>query len=950
MRPQPALARLLILAIVLSLLPSMRVQIAIGQDGEESADAEPEEGLRFRLSEGSEKIEPPKPNVVSQASALSETDTQNLLARLPSIKPEPSDVQGFKLREGSVPPPRAGATIRAAFSSPAPDAPQPPSKTTSPLEVLRFAPEGEVPLAPALSVTFSQPMIAIASQEEAGADVPVTLTPQPKGKWRWLGTQTLTFQPDMEGARLPMATNYTVNIPAGTRSALGNPLPGARTFNFATPPPTIKSSYPSGTSQEPDALIFLEFDQRIDAARVLEGVRLQPAVSGISLRLVTPEEIAANSSIKGLVKGSQDGRWIAFRAVASNGSTKNALPSDTDIKVIIPRGTPSAEGPRVTLNEQSITFRTYGALRVTDSQCGYEKRCAPFDPMYITFSNHLDMEDIPSSKVTITPPIPDAQFMASGDSLKIEGVKRSNTTYTVTLDRSLKDRFGQTLTGNNQLTFKVTTADPRLFGTDEAFIVLDQVVRGTFSVYSVNYRQLKVRLYKVTPEDWGDFRSYQFAFRSQRETPAPPGTLVFEKVIGLTSKPDELSETAIDLSPALTHGFGQVFVLVEPVEDKNVPARVYSYTRDRGVIAWVQATDIGLDAFVDKRGFVAWANSLKDGSPLAGVEMTLLPDDLAGRTEADGLVRLAFNAAPDTSGLRAALLVARRGDDVAILPQSYHSVYYSQNESSSWRRANSGEALSWYVFDDRKLYRPGEEVNIKGWIRKVDLTPTGDTELFAAAGETINYILKDSQGNEITKGSAKLNALAGFNLMLQLPGTMNLGGSIVEFKLEEDGGTYSHHFQVQEFRRPEFEIAVQASEAPHFIGSSATASMTATYYTGGALANTEVNWTVISSPTNYTPPNRGDYTFGKFYSWWLGESEDGESKTKTFTGKTGAEGRHALRMDFDGVTPPRASSVTAEARVQDVNRQTLAAATTLLVHPADVYVGLKSARTFVQKG
>ena len=42
--------------------------------------------------------------------------------------------------------------------------------------------------------------------------------------------------------------------------------------------------------------------------------------------------------------------------------------------------------------------------------------------------------------------------------------------------------------------------------------------------------------------------------------------------------------------------------------------------------------------------------------------------------------------------------------------------------------------------------------------------------------------------------------------------------------------------------------------------------------------------------------------------------------------------------------------VTAQATVTDVNRQAWAATTTMLVHPADLYVGLKSDRTFVQPG
>ncbi|MDX6712028.1 MAG: alpha-2-macroglobulin, partial [Blastocatellia bacterium] len=466
----------------------------------------------------------------------------------------------------------------------------------------------------------------------------------------------------------------------------------------------------------------------------------------------------------------------------------------------------------------------------------------------------------------------------------------------------------------------------------------------------VNYRQLKVALYKVTAEDWYLYRLYQTAKRYQKtKAPIPPGKLVFDKFVDLTSKPDELSETAIDLSPALTNGYGQVFVQVDPVEENKDPVRIDADLPEGHIEAWVQATDIGLDAFVDKNSLVAWANSLHDGHPLGGVEIRVMPDDVTGTTEANGLARFAFKdqpqaTEPDATGL----LVARRGDDVAILPQSIYPNYRSYGHG--WRSSDSSESIGWYVFDDRRLYRPGEEVNVKGWIRKVNLSPLGDTELYGSAGESVNYILKDSQDNEVTKGKAILNALAGFDLKLQLPGTMNLGVASLEFDLGDNGGKYTHNFRVEEFRRPEFEITAQVSEALHFIGSSATATMKASYYTGGGLANTEVNWTVISQPTNYTPPNRDDYTFGKYYAWWRGDREHGESKQQTLTGKTDADGIHALRMDFDGVNPPRPSTVVAEARVQDVNRQTIAATTTFLVHPADTYVGLKPARNFVQKG
>ncbi|HYP01733.1 MAG TPA: Ig-like domain-containing protein, partial [Pyrinomonadaceae bacterium] len=490
MKTKHAPTRLLTLTIIFTLLappPSGFVAAAAAEGGaQETVKPVVQNGLRFRLSEGREQVERPAPDPLAPAELLSAAETKKLLDRLPQLTPGADDTQDFKLRERSLPPPRAGEIIQAAFAPPAPNAPPAPSHTRAPLEVMRFAPEGEVALAPAFSITFSQPMVAVSSQEETAASVPVRMTPQPEGAWRWLGAQTLIFQPRVEGGRLPMATNYTVTIPAGTKSALGNALAETKTFSFATPPPTLKNFHPRGESQRRDALMFVEFDQNVDAARVLERLKLQPAATGARLRLATPEEIAADPSVRDFSKQAQAGRWLAFRAEGLNGATKDALPPDTNIKIVIPPGTPSAEGPRTTLTEQSFTFKTYGALRVIEAACGYRQRCSPFDVLRLTFNNQLDAAKFSAAQVTIKPDIPGAKISARYNTILIEGAKRSNTTYTVTLDRSVSDTFRQTLTGANVFTFKVTTAAPRLFTTGQDFAVLDPAGRRAFTVYSIN--------------------------------------------------------------------------------------------------------------------------------------------------------------------------------------------------------------------------------------------------------------------------------------------------------------------------------------------------------------------------------------------------------------------------------------------------------------------------------
>ncbi len=214
-------------------------------------------------------------------------------------------------------------------------------------------------------------------------------------------------------------------------------------------------------------------------------------------------------------------------------------------------------------------------------------------------------------------------------------------------------------------------------------------------------------------------------------------------------------------------------------------------------------------------------------------------------------------------------------------------------------------------------------------------------------------MLRDSRNNEVVKGSARVNALGGFDAAFKLPATMNLGHSSL---LADDGIStapgfvHYHTLQVQEFRRPEYEVKVTASNGPHLVRGSATVTAAASYYAGGALSNAETQWNVTATPTNYTPPNRGDFNFGTWTPWWWDRPNFGGGNSQNFSGRTDAAGKHNLRIDFDSVSPIRATTITAQATVQDVNRQAIAGSTTLLVHPSELYVGIRSPRMFVQKG
>lgn len=341
--------------------------IYVKAEASQSDPDEPPEGLRIRLSQAAEQPEQFVARSEPPTQTLSEAETARLIHALPPLRVEDTDEQDFVFSDKSLPPPRTGRTKEAAF--PASSTANVPEIKGSPLEVLHYSPEGDVPIAPHLSIIFSQPMVPISSVEETSKYVPLRLFPHPPGKWRWLGNRTLVFEPER---RFPMATKYSVTVPRDTKSLTGNSLAEEKIWTFMTPPPSVTNHHPrQQTVVDGDPLIFLEFDQQIEAETVLKNVRLEAGRRALTTRLASNEEIEANELVKELVENAQPNKWVVFRALPSTSDSSMPLPLDSQIKVTIGPEIQSEEGPLPSTKEFSFSFRTYGPLKIVKSGCGY---------------------------------------------------------------------------------------------------------------------------------------------------------------------------------------------------------------------------------------------------------------------------------------------------------------------------------------------------------------------------------------------------------------------------------------------------------------------------------------------------------------------------------------------------------------------------------------------------
>ncbi len=896
------------------------------------------ESFPGRLVDGTAHDEPHERPEVVPTRPLDDERVRRLLERIEPLPSEVEDERDFALRPDSDPPPRAGAVIRDEF--PPEDQRRPPDPETpeGPAQVLRYSPEGEVPIAGQVSITFDRPMVAVSAHDDlAERDVPVELEPEIPGRWRWIGTRTLVFDPD--ASRLPMATEFDVTLPAGTTAADGTELTETVTWRFATPPPTLEQVHPGGNSIGLKPLMFAAFDQRIDTTAMLETLVVEADGEAVAIREATTEEIAADRNVHRAIGRLDPERVVAFRAA-------QPFEPDTTVSIRLPAGSTAAEGPRPTTGDQGSSFRTYGPLRVVDQRCA-TRDCRPVDALIIGFSNELAADQDLVDLVAVEPGIADKHVSLRGSRLMIEGLKQGRTDYTVTVSEALTDRFGQQLEGLRELHFETGSMRANIAFPGSGLVTLPRGQPPNLAFHTVNYRNARVEVQKVEPADWP---AYAGLFRNrglwQEEPPELPGETVTDATMDFAAEPDRFRLQGIDLSPWLPEaGSGHFVVLLEPgtvigSEPRWAPPRH---------VAWVQVTGIGLDAAVDGDRILAWVTDLDDGAPLANRAIRLAPAGGAELSDQEGLASLDL---PDARGNASGTgwLEAVADDDVAILPETdplRHRVV--------WRAQDRIDQVLWHVFDDRAMYRPGERVHLKGWIRREERRTDGWLGL--VDGQlTIRYEVAGARGNTLAEGETEVGRLGGFNLSFELPDTPNLGRARVRFNLSGSrnlGGTvHTHAFQIQEFRTPEFEVTTRREEGPFVGDTTVSAEVEAAYYAGGALAGAETTWTVSARPGYYRPPNRDEWTFGVDSPWWMPWPviDVGAPVLERFEGLTDGGGVHALDIDLDMSGQLRPLAMNASATVMDVNRQAWSATSDFIAHPAATYVGLQTERQFVEQG
>jgi len=171
-----------------------------------------------------------------------------------------------------------------------------------------------------------------------------------------------------------------------------------------------------------------------------------------------------------------------------------------------------------------------------------------------------------------------------------------------------------------------------------------------------------------------------------------------------------------------------------------------------------------------------------------------------------------------------------------------------------------------YGISDRPLYKPGDTVHLKFYLRNVGYFEPEESRW---ANKTGTLVLHDGRGEESMKvEKLKTDALGAVEAEVVIPKNAVLGVWNATFVVGDEISA-SVSLSVEEYRKPEYEVKVEAPDAPVKLGDKFTATVKATYFHGAPVRNAEVEIIVKRSTLGerWFPVWRWDWLYGKG-AWW----------------------------------------------------------------------------------
>jgi uncharacterized protein YfaS (alpha-2-macroglobulin family) len=204
-------------------------------------------------------------------------------------------------------------------------------------------------------------------------------------------------------------------------------------------------------------------------------------------------------------------------------------------------------------------------------------------------------------------------------------------------------------------------------------------------------------------------------------------------------------------------------------------------------------------------------------------------------------------------------VIARSGERRAYLSDRRFR-WYDPGDRTDYR------AQKTIGITDRPVYRPGQTVHLKLWAgeSRYDL---GDVSPYA--GKSASVEIRDGR-NEVVfeKGDLVADGFGGITFDFDLKDEAALGNYNVRVQGQVPNAYFT--FRVEEYKKPEYEVKVDAPSEPVALGETFEATVSANYYHGAPVTEATVKIKVERNFFNdrWFPAGEWDWLYGPGY-WWF---------------------------------------------------------------------------------
>jgi len=862
------------------------------------------------------------------------------------------------------------------------------------VQIVAKAPYGVLQeLSPAITVTFNQPMAPLTAAEKSGLKCPVEVfeaqevaeenytgpadaSPEAfkklsalKGRCRWQGTHVLAFEP---ASPLKPAALYAVKVGKGLKSEVsGGELAGDETWFFETPRPALYASAPRDNQRwiALDSLLYAAFTLPVEPARARDAVELEGRGPG-------GETEAVAAGVRRAREDEVQKLWPYYHNISTANvlaiKPAGGLKPDYTYVLKFKKGLLAAQGALGLAAAREVGFKT---ARTFDLSVMPKEACLPAG-YAVGFSNPVRAGEF-YKHITLDPPV---KFpLREGDDDYADGDQygenensfrylpdidyKPNTLYRFKISGELADIFGNKLGTDREFTVQTQDYCPQ-FTMPGGFGVLEGYLPPRHPAEAVNAPGSAVVKGLVTPEDFIPF--YRGGMKDDNL---------------LKNKIAKNWEPSAGLKNTRVRTFLDYSDVVAKDQGGLLFARVTG-AKGYAVSALDDLTRIALTFKTSPDSSFIWTSYLKTGRPAANIPVEIRDDgnkvlwsgltDKAGFADAPGWQKLGITdwarwRRPDL------WLFARHPNGAAVMNSGWSRGIepwrFNINYDSYPRPRRYAAAL----FTERGIYRPGENVNLKGVGRKLS---GGDWE--ALDIPVVQISVRDPRGNRVLKSTAPVSqAFSSFDYSYQLAETAPTGVWTVEVSepYDEDPavagaagggeegeggdgeGAYqetgerpfrlSETFRVEAFKPAVFEVKAQTLKESYLLGEKFSAAIEGWYLFGAPMSGSRADWTLRLEPGSYSPPGCEEFSFGSYdYSQGFSGQTAGAG-----TGELDSKGKLEAKTPLPEKLPGSgAVSATLEAGVTDPERQRLFGRARAWVHRANLYFGLKASGGFLDAG